>query len=235
MQESKSILSHPEWGKITVTRKPRARSIILRVRGGCIYATLPYQCPISKLEEILVNNRDKLLRQVAATQIKKIDWDYTLQAPFFNLSLHRSNENYMRITGENGVYTLYSPATTDFSDNNRQQELRQAIKAALRHRAKQILPQRLAQLAAQHSLKYTSANVRDSHSRWGSCSTRGSISLSIYLVLLPIELIDYVLRHELCHTVHMNHSQQFWALLDKLCCTSSKRLCKQLKEYRTDF
>lgn len=235
MQEKKSKLQHPELGDITVIRKPRARRITLRARGGSIYATLPYICPITVLEEILNNNLDKLKGQVTTTQQRVIDWDFTLKSPCFYLRLKRSNDNDTQIVGENGVYILSCPTTIDFSNSDTQQELRNAIKAALRHRARLILPKRLAQLAAEHDMKYSSVSVRDSHSRWGSCSTRGSISLSIYLVLLPIELIDYVLKHELCHTVHMNHSPQFWTLLDKLCGTSSKELRNQLKGYHTSF
>lgn len=235
MQEKKSILKHPILGEVTVIRKPRARRITLRVRGGTICATLPYICPTALLEEILDNNIENLKRQVAATRQRVIDWDFTLKSPCFYLKLHRSSNNDTQITGENGAYILSCPATIDFSNSDTQQKLRNAIKVALRHRAKLILPKRLAQLAAHHEMKYSNVSVRDSHSRWGSCSTRGSISLSIYLVLLPIELIDYVLRHELCHTVYMDHSPQFWTLLDKLCGTSSKELRSQLKSYHTDF
>lgn len=105
----------------------------------------------------------------------------------------------------------------------------------LRSRAKEILPERLQQLATRHGFRYSSVSLRDSHTRWGSCSSRGSISLSIYLVLLPDELIDYVLLHELCHTVEMNHSERFWALLDKVCQRDSRTLRQVLKKHKCDI
>lgn len=69
-------------------------------------------------------------------------------------------------------------------------------------------------------------------SKWGSCTARGDINLSLYLMMLPDELIDFVLLHELCHTVHHNHSAQFHALLDRLCEGNEKALSKQLHNFR---
>jgi predicted metal-dependent hydrolase len=107
------------------------------------------------------------------------------------------------------------PEKTDY--NARQEWLRKVIVNAIHEEAKRFLPPRLRELAEKHGFKYSQCSVRNSHSRWGSCSGKGNISLSIYLVLLTEELIDYVLLHELCHTVEMNHGERFWAILDKTC------------------
>ena len=85
----------------------------------------------------------------------------------------------------------------------------------LRKQAKAVLPPRLQALALSRGLCYRKVSIHNSHTRWGSCSSKGNISLSLYLMLLPPHLQDYVMQHELTHLVEMNHSSRFWALLDE--------------------
>ncbi|OFW61022.1 MAG: hypothetical protein A2133_04420 [Actinobacteria bacterium RBG_16_64_13] len=79
--------------------------------------------------------------------------------------------------------------------------------------AKRTLVPRLEELARQHRLEYGRVSVRQQRTRWGSCSRRKTISLNARLLFLPPAVVDYVLLHELCHTVEMNHSPRFWTLL----------------------
>ncbi len=86
----------------------------------------------------------------------------------------------------------------------------------LRRRAKEYLPGRVEELAHQTNLKYNKLTLRVARTRWGSCSSENNISLSIFLMILPLHLIDFVILHELCHTVHHNHSKKFHATLNHI-------------------
>ena len=96
--------------------------------------------------------------------------------------------------------------------------------------ARRKLIHRLEELAEWHGFDYNKVFIRNQRTRWGSCSTSNNINLNIKLVLLPDELIDYVILHELLHTRIKNHSREFWAELDRLV-GRAKKFAKQLKEY----
>ena len=81
----------------------------------------------------------------------------------------------------------------------------------LRKKAKEFLPKRLEEIAQRFGYKYNKVALKFMKSRWGSCSYKNNINLNISLVTLENELIDYVLLHELVHTVEKNHGEAFWA------------------------
>jgi predicted metal-dependent hydrolase len=77
-----------------------------------------------------------------------------------------------------------------------------------------ILPL-LDAMSQRTGLEYTAMRVRRQKTRWGSCSGRGTISVNAKLLFLPIELVNHLLLHELCHTKQLNHSAKYWALVEK--------------------
>lgn len=92
-----------------------------------------------------------------------------------------------------------------------------ALRRAMREQAKRELPPRLMELARAQGLRVNAVSVRDQRSRWGSCSTRGSIALNWRLILMPPSVRDYVLWHELMHLKRADHSPKFWQLVEEVC------------------
>ncbi len=84
-------------------------------------------------------------------------------------------------------------------------------------------------MAKTYSFTYENVRVRAMHTRWGSCTSKGAISLNIYLMMLPWDLIDYVLLHELTHTKHLHHGENFWNALEVIMPDMKKRK-KELKK-----
>lgn len=101
----------------------------------------------------------------------------------------------------------------------------------LRLEARKYIPTTLSRLASEYGLTYTSLRISSAHTRWGSCSGRDGISISLFIMLLPEHLREFIMLHELCHTRHHNHSAAFHQLLDSLVGGNEKRYSQELKQY----
>ncbi|MBQ3247053.1 MAG: DUF45 domain-containing protein [Alistipes sp.] len=101
----------------------------------------------------------------------------------------------------------------------------------MRHEAKEWLPGRVAFWAEKFGFRYGRVTIRASRSKWGSCSGENNISLSLFLMTLPPHLRDYVIIHELCHTVHHNHSKSFHSLVDQCLAGEEKNLRSELRRF----
>lgn len=104
------------------------------------------------------------------------------------------------------------------------------LKAWYKKLAKQVLGERLAYIEQKIKLKSSLFKIGDSKGRWGSCSSSGVICLNWRVVMLPPKIIDYVIVHELCHLVELNHSKNFWKLVGTFLPDYAK-LKQEIKDY----
>ena len=106
---------------------------------------------------------------------------------------------------------------------------------SLRRQAKATLPPMVERLAGEHGFKYGRVTIRATRSKWGCCTSQNNLSLSLFLVTLPLHLQEFVVLHELCHTVHHNHSEAFHELLNRVTQGREKELNRQLKGIRKNL
>lgn len=86
---------------------------------------------------------------------------------------------------------------------------RQHLEKWYRNEAAFVIAQRAAKYAGVLGVEYHKIHIKDQKSRWGSCSGKGNLNFNWRLIMTPDEVLDYVVIHELCHLVHMNHSPDF--------------------------
>lgn len=101
----------------------------------------------------------------------------------------------------------------------------------MRRQAKAELPARLSELAARYGFVYNKVTIKNTTSKWGSCSTLNNINLSLKIVRLPFVLQDYILLHELCHLRHHDHGHAFHLLLEHLLTDNTMKLMAEGDEY----
>lgn len=134
-----------------------------------------------------------------------------------------------RITGT--VLRVRFPAELSVADAQVQAAAHKLAIKSLRLQAEQLLPQRLQTLADRHGFAYRSMQVKQLTGRWGSCDQQRRIVLSLFLMQLPWDLIDYVILHELVHTQVLKHGPDFWQALEQVR-PGAKAARKQLHGYR---
>lgn len=232
----KSTFEHPTLGTIQISQSRRSRRISLSVRPpDIVRLSLPYGVALSEALSFVESKLD-WVEAVRAKMAKKYAVE-PLAMPFstrsHRLMLNPSQVTKISIRVAHGEIVVTYPLDIHYTSEQVQSAIKKGICEALRVEAKEYLPQRTEQLARELSFKCSRVTVRDSRSRWGSCSSTNDISLSIHLMRLPDELIDYVIIHELCHTKVKDHSAKFHNLLDTVTAGRHAQLRKRLKEYNT--
>jgi hypothetical protein len=97
------------------------------------------------------------------------------------------------------------------SDRYTEEEIREMAQQAL-----QVIPPKVRAYAAKLGVTYGRITVRNQRTRWGSCSSKGNLNFNCLLTQVPEAVMDYVIVHELCHRIEMNHSPKFWALVEMI-------------------
>ena len=208
------IIEDSEFGKVTVRRSAKATQVRLRVApDGTLRASMPMYAPIFLLKRLLKNSRVELRELLQQSQPHTEFKDGQQIGKSHTIIVRPSTRLLTKVKGQHILVELPNDMTLNDTLVNR--SVRDGIIAALRLEAKSYLPKRLAYLANQLGFSYEKVRFSHASGRWGSCSSNGTISLNIALMKLPFELIDYVLIHELSHTIQMNHSQDFWDLVQK--------------------
>ena len=207
-----SFIDH-EFGEITVHKRRGVRSVHIKIgNDGRYQATAPFYTPVIFIKQIVNSSRAELRKLAERTSIAQPYTDGQAIGKRHTLSVvptQMVKKPSIKVVRERLI--VYLPPGNSLEEPEVQQQVRDAVITILRREAKAYLPKQLATLASENGFRYD--HIRFSHAggRWGSCSSKGTISLNIALMKLPDELIRYVLIHELCHTREMNHSTRFWA------------------------
>ena len=219
-----------------IRKSKRAKHVSIRISvEGEVEVVVPpgFDCAelpelLEKRREWIAKTRDRLLNTAEATAA-----DWTVEKPDTILLRWQSEslDDLNKPTKQDksieswsvsyrpkpGNQTICTPALgsslTIRGDTEQASNCQAVLRQWLAHRAHRELAPWLRQLGFELALPCRRISVRGQKTRWASCSSQKDISLNYKLLFLPRPLVHYVLVHELCHTVHMNHSDQFWALV----------------------
>lgn len=211
---------------IPITYSRRKTLAVLVFPDGRVEVRAPIGCDRSRIEGFIrlksawIARTAARKRQQAAERAASAPPTRTYQAgeqfpilgDCLTLALVRGDRAGVRL--ENGQLVVTTPSPGDGA------EVARLLRRWIEREAARVFRQRLEAIAAHASAfgvpPSSALTLRRMKSRWGSCSSRGRITLNLKLITLAPDLLDYVIAHELCHLVEMNHSPHYYALLDRV-------------------
>ena len=220
-----------EFGEIKIRKNKLARSVKLSVGvDGSLRASIPYYSPEFAVRRLVNGSRDEIRKMLATHNAKNSYQDGDLIGKTHTLFLRKFSGEEIKISNEGNQILMQIPQELAFENPLVQSEVRKTVSKILRKQAKAYLPRRIDFLAEKYGFSFEKLRFSHTGTRWGSCSSSGTISLNIALMNLPHHLIDYVIIHELCHTRQMNHSSKFWQEVEKYC-PDYKKYVQEIKQF----
>ncbi|MHB9054905.1 MAG: M48 family metallopeptidase [Paludibacteraceae bacterium] len=227
------MIQDKEIGLITFNQNVRARRISIRILSDSLLVNLPRGYQEKDALKFIEGIRDKIIKRqksVRKASILLVEGK-TLTTLTFDVFIRKCDRKAIFASLKSGILSIECPYDLNIEHKQTQTCFWNAINYFLRKEAKRILPHRTSVLADEFGFSFIDVKIQSSKTRWGSCNQRKNINLSFYLMLLPQHLVDYVILHELCHTMELNHSPKFWKWMDKVTDGQAINMRSELKKY----
>jgi predicted metal-dependent hydrolase len=189
----------------TLIRSRRKTISVTVTKEAKLEVRAPYGCSVHTIERFLESKKDwiaKTLAHVRERQARLQDY-HPRQGIRFLGELIPVTDGVKR-TRFDGEKLFVKEITPDI------------IRKWLQGQARKILKERLDLYAPRMGVKANAFKLSSARTRWGSCSSHGNINLSWRLILFPVEIMDYVVVHELAHLTELNHSPRFWSKVEEV-------------------
>lgn len=218
---TEKIIDLEDVGPVTIYRNRRSTRVKITIKsGGEVKVAIPWTASFETGIRFLKEKKNWVALTLEKIARKTGSSGIILPGPLlstrnFHYEISPAAVEKIRIKfskAESNVCLQY-PIGVDVKSPGIQEKLKIAIEGVLRFEAKRYLPERAAQLATTLGYKINRVTIKNNQTNWGSCSSLGNINLNLHLMRLPDRVIDYIIVHELLHTVIPNHGIKFKAAM----------------------
>ena len=191
--------------------KSKRRTLSLSINENAeLIVRAPNQISNKRIEEFIIEkskwiNKNKNLMQSRINEMNDSDSDYLFLGNIYPLIKVYENPNKIDFNGTEFITSIEN-----------QDKFKSSLKSWYKIKFKEIAIPRLNYFSDKYNLKINQVRFKNQKTLWGSCSSKNNINLNYLLVMAPMLVIDYVIIHELVHTVHKNHSENFWNAVEAI-------------------
>lgn len=232
---SEKYINIDNIGNVLFSVNERSKRIRLSIKSnGEIVVSYPPSVNINNALKFVVSKSDWIIMQQTKVQagLTIFSPETKFKTKFHSLTITKGKSEKVYNRVGNGIIQIFVPEGVNHEMTRIQEFVKLTLLSVMRWEAKIYLPKRLNELALKHGFKYEKLSIKNASTRWGSCSSANNINLNLHLMRLPDHLIDYVILHELVHTVEKNHSSKFWSALEK-CYPNCRKANSEMKKYKT--
>lgn len=210
----KTIYMESIGSDVVIARRKGTRNMRLSIKSdGTVRLSIPYGVPELLAKRFLIEKSDWISKHARP---KALIPDKAHIGKSHTLYFEHAETGTVKTRLSPNKISIKLPFDIEWDSPEAQKKARQASEKALSVESKHLLPQRLDILSKKFSIPYKKCEAKKLKSRWGSCDSLNNITLNIYLIQLDWALIDYVILHELTHTVHKHHQTDFWQYLENI-------------------
>jgi len=195
----------------TLIRSKR-KTISISIRDGLITVRAPLFCAQSEIERFVLLKREWIEQKLSISRQQMAE-KQAFALNYGDMILFRGN--LCPIDSKEGVRAGFDGECFFLPPNLCAKQIKSSCIKVYHKLAKAHLSERVSVFGEQMNIFPASVKVNSAKARWGSCSSRGNINFSWRLIMASDDVIDYVVVHELAHLRHMNHSSEFWAIVER--------------------
>ena len=208
-----------------LTRSVKRKSVALSVKEGQVFVRAPWYVKASTIDAFVRSKRqwvnEKLAEHAVLKETREVAFEANgkvyFQGQLIDLVLVSGKKQGSELVGNQLIISLRELPKLLACQELLAEKIKQQVFAFYKLAAEQHLCSRTEELADICQLMPRKIQTKKYRARWGSCDSRGTISLNYLLMTCPDWVIDYVIIHELCHLQHFDHSPKFWALVAQYC------------------
>ena len=198
---------------INIKRTDRKKTVSFQVERGLVKVLVPKNLDKAKLDKIIKSKskwiKNKLSKVDEILPFKKKDYvsgeDFMYLGKHYKLKVIKGQKYNVKLSDKY--------LTLDIKLHTKDEKIKRLLKKWYFENAEKYLKEITSELSLKNNLNFKSVKVRNYRSRWGSCSSIGSIFYNWKIIMAPKKIIRYVVLHELAHTKFHNHSPRFWSYL----------------------
>lgn len=204
-----------------IRNRKRKRNISLEISGpDLVIVRAPVRARSSDIQQVIEQHQDWINDHLQRFQNRELQlgikggvWQLPYLGKLYPLHMnYYADKKRDQIDFRDGAFTYHTYGSPQDIDD---EQIKKTILKWYKKELEEIVSHRTKEIADQLNTDVKNIRIRKARSVWGSCSSEGNLSFNVALMMVPIEMIEYVVIHEVCHRIHPHHQKSFWRCVER--------------------